>query len=108
MRRSQRLTSVALAPVLVRDAEQAARLQEQRAKPVAGEPIRCDYRFDLIDPPETAAEKYGSSTPELASGSGEAPTSPETTSTRLSDRHAPTSSAPASNPIESETQMHAC
>jgi hypothetical protein len=43
--------------VLVRDAEQAARLQEQRAKPVAGEPIRCDYCFDLIDPSETAAEK---------------------------------------------------
>jgi hypothetical protein len=75
--------------VLVRDAEQAARLQEQRAKSVAGEPIRCDYRFDLIDRPETAAEKYGSYTPETASGNGEAPTSPKTTSTGPSDRHAP-------------------
>jgi hypothetical protein len=57
----------------VRGAEQAARLQEQRAKLAAGERIRCDCCLDLIDPPETAAEKYGSSTPETASGSGEAP-----------------------------------
>ena len=45
--------------MVVRGAEQAARLQEQRARLAAGERIRCDCCLDLIEPPETADEKYG-------------------------------------------------
>jgi len=39
--------------------EQAARLQEQRDKLAAGEPIRCECCLDLIESPEAAVEKYG-------------------------------------------------
>jgi hypothetical protein len=39
--------------------EQAARLEAQRAKLAAGEPIRCECCLDLIETPEAAAEKHG-------------------------------------------------
>jgi hypothetical protein len=52
-------SSVALAPVVVRGAEQATRLQEQRAKPAAGEGSTATAASTLIEPPETAAETYG-------------------------------------------------
>lgn len=39
--------------------EQAARLEAQRAKLAAGEPIRCECCLDLIESPEAAAEKDG-------------------------------------------------
>jgi hypothetical protein len=37
-----------------------ARLEAQRAKLAAGEPIRCECCFKPIDSPEAAVEKHGS------------------------------------------------
>ena len=39
--------------------QQAAKLGEQRAKLAAGEPVRCECCFDLIESPDAAAEKHG-------------------------------------------------
>lgn len=39
--------------------EEAARLEEQRAKLASGEPIRRECCLDLIETPEAAAEKHG-------------------------------------------------
>ena len=41
-------------------AEQEARLEAQRAKLAAGEPIRCECCLDLIESPEAAVEMHGS------------------------------------------------
>jgi ParB/RepB/Spo0J family partition protein len=41
-------------------AEQEARLEAQRAKLAAGEPIRCECCLEPIESPEAAAEKHGS------------------------------------------------
>jgi ParB/RepB/Spo0J family partition protein len=39
--------------------QQAAALNEQRAKLAAGEPIRCECCLELIEKPDDAAEKHG-------------------------------------------------
>jgi ParB/RepB/Spo0J family partition protein len=39
--------------------QQAAKLEEQRAKLAAGEPVRCECCFDLVESPDAAAEKHG-------------------------------------------------
>ncbi len=42
-----------------RRGEDAARLEEQRGRLTAGEPIRCACCLDLIETPEAAAERHG-------------------------------------------------